>query len=60
MANSDVTGLLVAWSNGEEGADSGLMEAVHGELRRLARGYLRRERPDHCRQPRWCTKRISS
>ena len=51
MSNSDVTGLLVAWSNGEEGADSGLMEAVHGELRRLARGYLRRERPDHSLPP---------
>jgi RNA polymerase sigma factor (TIGR02999 family) len=43
----DVTGLLIAWSDGEAAANSRLMEAVYPELRRLARGYLRRERPDH-------------
>ena len=45
MARSaDITGLLVAWSNGEQAVASPLMDAVYGELRRLARGYLRRER----------------
>jgi RNA polymerase sigma factor (TIGR02999 family) len=44
---SDVTALLVAWSDGETAAGTPLMDAVYGELRRLARGYLRRERPDH-------------
>ena len=44
---SDVTALLVAWSNGEDGAGTPLMDAVYDELRRLARGYLRRERRDH-------------
>ena len=51
MAESDVTGLLAAWSRGKEGADRELIEAVHGELRRLARGYLRRERADHSLPP---------
>jgi RNA polymerase sigma factor (TIGR02999 family) len=51
MTDSDVTGLLVAWSGGSEDAGADLMEAVYGELRRLARGYLRRERPDHSLPP---------
>jgi RNA polymerase sigma factor (TIGR02999 family) len=42
-----VTGLLLAWSGGEEAAGAPLMNAVYAELRRLARGYLQRERPDH-------------
>jgi RNA polymerase sigma factor (TIGR02999 family) len=48
---SDVTRFLVAWSNGEEAAGGVLMDAVYGELRRLARGYLRRERADHSLAP---------
>jgi RNA polymerase sigma factor (TIGR02999 family) len=44
---SDVTGLLIAWSNGEEGAGTPLMDVVYDELRRRARGYLLRERRDH-------------
>ena len=52
MARSaDITGLLVAWSNGEQAVASPLMDAVYGELRRLARGYLRRERIDHSLPP---------
>jgi RNA polymerase sigma-70 factor, ECF subfamily len=47
----DVTGLLVAWSTGDEGARSRLIEAVYSELRRLARGYLQRERPNHSLPP---------
>ena len=47
----DITGLLVAVSNGDETARNGLIEAVYDELRRLARGYLRRERPDHTLPP---------
>ena len=43
---ADVTALLLAWSNGDEAARSRLFEAVYDELRRLARGRLRRERPD--------------
>jgi RNA polymerase sigma factor (TIGR02999 family) len=43
---ADVTALLLAWGNGDEAARSRLFEAVYDELRRLARGRLRRERPD--------------
>jgi len=50
-AGPDVTGLLVAWSKGDQGARSRLIEAVYAELRRLARGYLQRERPDHSLPP---------
>lgn len=50
-AGPDVTGLLVAWSKGDEGARTRLVETVYAELRRLARGYLRRERADHSLPP---------
>jgi RNA polymerase sigma factor (TIGR02999 family) len=48
---SDVTGLLVAWSKGDEAARTSLIDAVYTELRRLARGYLQRERRDHSLPP---------
>lgn len=51
QASPDVTGLLVACSGGDQGARSLLIEAVYGELRRLARGYLQRERRDHSVPP---------
>ncbi len=50
-AEPDVTGLLVAWADGNEAARSRLIDAVYGELRRLARGYLQRERVDHSLRP---------
>lgn len=43
----DVTELLVAWSQGNEGAQTQLIEIVYAELKKLAKSYLRRERPDH-------------
>jgi RNA polymerase sigma-70 factor (ECF subfamily) len=46
----DVTGLLKAWGAGDEGALEKLAPAVHGELRRMARNYMRRERQDHTLQ----------
>jgi RNA polymerase sigma factor (TIGR02999 family) len=48
---ADVTGLLIAWSKGDEGARNRLIETVYAELRRLARGYLHRERHDHSLAP---------
>ena len=45
--DADVTRLLLAWSDGRETATIPLMDAVYEELRRLARGYLARERRDH-------------
>jgi RNA polymerase sigma factor (TIGR02999 family) len=47
----DVTALLVAWNNGDEDARDRLMAVVYDELRRRARGRLRRERPDHSLSP---------
>lgn len=46
----DVTQILKDWSGGSEDASARLMPLVYEELRRLAREYLRRERPDHTLQ----------
>jgi RNA polymerase sigma factor (TIGR02999 family) len=43
----DVTGLLVRWRSGDREALDALTPLVYDELRRLAKSYLRRERPDH-------------
>jgi RNA polymerase sigma factor (TIGR02999 family) len=45
-----VTGLLRAWADGDEGALERLAPLVEAELRRLARGYMRRERRGHTLQ----------
>ncbi len=47
---TDVTQLLSLWSGGDREALESLMEVVYGELRRLARSYLRHERPGHTLQ----------
>src|SRR5215510_330990 len=39
-----VTDWLIAWSDGDEAALDQLIPLVHEELRRLAKGYMRRER----------------
>jgi RNA polymerase sigma factor (TIGR02999 family) len=45
-----VTELLRAWRDGDDGALEQLTPLVEAELRRLARGYMRRERPGHTLQ----------
>src|ERR1700680_2050387 len=45
-----VTELLLAWSEGDEGALERLVPLVEAELRRLARGYMSRERRGHTLQ----------
>lgn len=45
--DTDVTRLLLAWSEGEQTAGAALMDAVYDELRRVARGHLVRERREH-------------
>jgi RNA polymerase sigma factor (TIGR02999 family) len=45
-----VTQLLRAWGDGDEGALAQLTPLVEAELRRLARGYMRRERRGHTLQ----------
>jgi RNA polymerase sigma factor (TIGR02999 family) len=46
----EVTKLLAAWSDGDEAALEQLVPIIHAELRRLAKHYLRRERPGHTLQ----------
>jgi RNA polymerase sigma-70 factor, ECF subfamily len=46
----EVTQLLLAWSRGDEAALEQLAPLVEGELRRIAKRYLRRERPGHLLQ----------
>jgi RNA polymerase sigma-70 factor (ECF subfamily) len=50
--HSDVqpTELLRAWSQGDESARERLIPLLYGELHRLARRYMRQERPDHTLQ----------
>ena len=47
----DVTQLLVRWAAGDREAFDALAPAIYEELRRIAGGYLRRERPGHTLQP---------
>jgi len=47
----DVTELLAQWRKGSPEAEEQLMAVVHGELRKLAAAYLRRERSAHTLQP---------
>src|SRR5262249_5274972 len=44
------TELLRAWSQGDESARERLIPLLYDELHRLARNYMRRERPDHTLQ----------
>ena len=46
----EVTRLLAAWSDGDEAALEELVPIIQTELRRLARHYLKRERPGHTLQ----------
>jgi RNA polymerase sigma factor (TIGR02999 family) len=45
-----VSGLLQAWGDGDRGALDKLTPIVYDELRRLARRYMRGERPGHSLQ----------
>ena len=49
-SSDDVTGLLLAWSQGDRVALDRLMPLVEGELQLLAHRYLRRERAGHTLQ----------
>ena len=46
----EATRLLLDWGRGDAEAAAHLIPLVYDELRRLARSYLRRERPDHTLQ----------
>ena len=47
----EITQLLIAWNQGDQRARDELARLIYDELRRLARGYLRREGPGHTLQP---------
>jgi len=49
--DADLTALLLAWSDGDEAAESRLIDAVYDELRRVARRDLGGERDDHSLAP---------
>lgn len=55
-----VTELLRAWSDGEDGALDQLLPLVEAELRRLARGYMSRERRGHTLQVTALVNELSS
>jgi RNA polymerase sigma-70 factor (ECF subfamily) len=46
----EVSSLLLAWSDGDQGALQRLTPIVYAELRRLARRYMRHERAGHTLQ----------
>ena len=48
---AQVTRLLLAWNQGDDAALEELLPIVYAELRRLARGYMARERHGHTLQP---------
>ena len=50
-SSGQVTHLLRAWSDGDPQALENLLPLVEVELRRLARGYMSRERREHTLQP---------
>jgi RNA polymerase sigma factor (TIGR02999 family) len=50
VASGQITGLLVDWSKGDQSALEALTPLLYQELRRLARSYMRRERPEHTLQ----------
>jgi len=47
----DVTELLLSWGQGDPAALDRLVPLLYDDLRRVARGHLRRERPGHSLQP---------
>lgn len=49
-APNQITDLLADWQDGNDGAFDRLFAVVYDELRVLASGYMRRERPDHTLQ----------
>lgn len=50
-AVKEITQLLAHWGAGDQAALAQLMPIVYQELRRIADGYLRRERPGNTLQP---------
>lgn len=50
LSQQEVTQLLLDWGQGDQSALDKLMPLVYGELRKMARQYLNKERPGHTLQ----------
>ena len=50
QSSNEITGLLIAWSDGDESALDRLAPLIHSELHRLAHHYMGRERTGHLLQ----------
>jgi RNA polymerase sigma factor (TIGR02999 family) len=50
-ADGEVTRLLERWREGDPDVLESLIPLVYGQLHRIAKGYMRREREDHTLQP---------
>src|SRR3989442_14205111 len=50
LSPQEVTKLLLDWGQGDQSALDQLMPLVYGELRKMARQYLNKERPGHTLQ----------
>jgi hypothetical protein len=50
-AQGEITQLLSRWEQGEPEALESLAPLVYDQLRAIAAGFLRNERPDHTLQP---------
>jgi RNA polymerase sigma factor (TIGR02999 family) len=48
--SAEITQLLLAWGNGDQKALDELMPLVYSELRKLAKNYMRGQRPGHTLQ----------
>ena len=51
VVDADITQLLHQWSGGRDEAFCELLSVAYNRLRLMARGCMRRERPDHTLQP---------
>lgn len=49
--DGEVTQMLEKWREGDPEVLASLMPLVYGQLHRIAKGYMRREREDHTLQP---------
>jgi RNA polymerase sigma factor (TIGR02999 family) len=49
-SSADITQLLLAWGNGDQKALDELMPLVYAKLRKLAKNYMRGQRPGHTLQ----------
>ena len=50
QSSAEITQLLLAWGKGDQNALNELMPLVYAELRKLARNYMRGQRPGHTLQ----------